>query len=70
MLQRTMIQTNLDERGAAKEETKHVSHNVITDHTGNRHNEPMKTKESSHQSRSKSIITCFMKKKEMCSKAV
>lgn len=49
-LKRMMIQTNLDKRGAAKEETKHVGHNVITDHTGNWHNEPIQTQESSHQS--------------------
>lgn len=36
--------TNLDERGAAEEETKHVGHNVITDHTGDWHNEPIQTK--------------------------
>lgn len=34
--------TNLDERGAAEEEAKHVGHNVIADHTGNWHNEPTK----------------------------
>lgn len=44
------IMTNLDERGAAEEETKHVGHNVITDHTGNWHNEPIWTKKSFHQS--------------------
>lgn len=32
--------TNLDERGAAKEEPKHVCHDVIADHTGNWDNEP------------------------------
>ena len=35
--------TNLDERGAAEEETKHVRHDVITDHTGNWHDEPIQT---------------------------
>lgn len=38
--------TNLDERGAAEEETKHVGHNVVTDHTGNWHNEPVQTNKS------------------------
>lgn len=42
--------TNLDERGAAEEETKHVGHNVITDHAGNWHNEPIQTKKSWCQS--------------------
>lgn len=44
-----MMQTDLDERGAAKEESKHVGHNVITDHTGNWHYKPIQTRESSHQ---------------------
>lgn len=38
--------TDLDERGAAEEEAKHVGHDVITDHTGNWHNEPIETKKS------------------------
>lgn len=33
--------TDLDEWGAAEEETKHVGHDVITDHAGNWHNEPV-----------------------------
>lgn len=41
----TTIITNLNERGAAEEETKHVRHNVITDHTGNWHDEPIGTEE-------------------------
>lgn len=38
--------TNLDKRGSPKEETKHVGHDVITDHTRNGHNEPDHTKNS------------------------
>lgn len=41
-----MTQTDLDERGAAKEETEHVGHDVVTDHTGNWHDEPVETKEA------------------------
>lgn len=40
--------TNLDKRGSPKEETKHVGHDVITDHTRNGHNEPDHTKNSLH----------------------
>lgn len=35
-----LFRRQLDERGAAEEKAKHVGHNVITDHTGNWHNEP------------------------------
>lgn len=35
--------TNLDERGAAEKEAKHVSHDVITDNTGDGHNKPAHT---------------------------
>lgn len=41
--------TNLDERSAAEEETKHVGHNVVTDHTGYWHNEPIQTQKSFHK---------------------
>lgn len=40
--------TNLDKRGSPKEETKHVGHDVITDHTRDGHNEPDHTKNSLH----------------------
>lgn len=40
--------TDLDERGAAEEETEHVGHDVITDHTGNWHNEPVQTQRPLH----------------------
>lgn len=33
--------TDLDERSAAKEEPKHVGHDVVTDHTGNWNDEPI-----------------------------
>lgn len=35
------VTTNLNKWGSTKEETEHVGHNVITDHTGNGHNEPI-----------------------------
>lgn len=34
-------ETNLDEGGTAEEEAKHVSHDVITDHTGYGDNKPI-----------------------------
>lgn len=36
--------SDLDERSAAKEEAKHVGHDVVTDHTGNGNDEPSETK--------------------------
>lgn len=38
--------TDLDERSAAKEEAKHVGHDVVADHTGNGNDEP--TENESH----------------------
>lgn len=46
--------THLDERGAAEEEAEHVGHDVVTDHAGNWHDEPVQTERSLYQ-------TVFMK---------
>lgn len=41
--------TDLDERSAAKEEAKHVGHDVIADHTGDGNDEPNENKSHSNQ---------------------
>lgn len=41
--------SDLDERSAAKEEAKHVGHDVVTDHTGNGNDEPGETKSRYNQ---------------------
>lgn len=37
----------LDEWGPAKEEAKHIGHDIIADHAGDGHNEPVKKKKKS-----------------------